>query len=195
MKFPVKSFAVLMAAVAVSSSAHATNLLTLIDPTAGTSENFDLLFTATSTSSTLTDGGYQLPGFTDFEDNSVVDTSGGGDLLGQSWIFTPAPLGTDTSQFNDGTSVNGLSFGGVAVGSFDQYSQTFATTVGDTYLYSFNVPNFAGTPDGFTVDVTNAVVGTGGVPEPATWAMMLVGFGGLGAAMRSRRKLAGRVAA
>lgn len=27
------------------------------------------------------------------------------------------------------------------------------------------------------------------VPEPATWAMMLVGFGGLGAAMRSRRKL------
>ena len=28
------------------------------------------------------------------------------------------------------------------------------------------------------------------VPEPATWAMMLVGFGGLGSAMRSRRKLA-----
>jgi hypothetical protein len=28
----------------------------------------------------------------------------------------------------------------------------------------------------------------GGVPEPATWAMMLVGFGGLGATMRSRRK-------
>jgi hypothetical protein len=27
----------------------------------------------------------------------------------------------------------------------------------------------------------------GAVPEPATWAMMLVGFGGIGAAMRSRR--------
>ncbi len=27
-----------------------------------------------------------------------------------------------------------------------------------------------------------------GVPEPATWAMMLIGFGGMGAAMRSRRK-------
>lgn len=26
------------------------------------------------------------------------------------------------------------------------------------------------------------------VPEPATWIMMLIGFGGLGAAMRSRRK-------
>jgi hypothetical protein len=29
-----------------------------------------------------------------------------------------------------------------------------------------------------------------GVPEPATWAMMLAGFGGLGAAMRSRRRAA-----
>lgn len=29
--------------------------------------------------------------------------------------------------------------------------------------------------------------GIGAVPEPATWAMMLVGFGGMGAAIRSRR--------
>jgi hypothetical protein len=27
-----------------------------------------------------------------------------------------------------------------------------------------------------------------GIPEPATWAMMLIGFGGLGAAMRMRRR-------
>ena len=30
---------------------------------------------------------------------------------------------------------------------------------------------------------------SGGVPEPATWAMMLTGFGGLGALMRRRRAL------
>jgi uncharacterized membrane protein YccC len=27
------------------------------------------------------------------------------------------------------------------------------------------------------------------VPEPATWAMMLVGLGGIGVTMRSRRKV------
>jgi hypothetical protein len=32
-------------------------------------------------------------------------------------------------------------------------------------------------------------INAAGVPEPATWAMMLVGFGGLGAVMRRRRQL------
>jgi hypothetical protein len=34
----------------------------------------------------------------------------------------------------------------------------------------------------------NDLVVTSAVPEPATWAMMLVGFGGLGAAMRTSRR-------
>ena len=38
--------------------------------------------------------------------------------------------------------------------------------------------------------VTFATLDTSAVPEPATWAMMLVGFGGMGAALRSRRKVA-----
>jgi hypothetical protein len=36
----------------------------------------------------------------------------------------------------------------------------------------------------------NDVVVSGGVPEPATWGLMLVGFGGLGAMMRRRRAVA-----
>ena len=42
-----------------------------------------------------------------------------------------------------------------------------------------------------TLQITTA----GGVPEPATWAMMLVGFAGLGATLRSRRRRRGPAAA
>ena len=35
--------------------------------------------------------------------------------------------------------------------------------------------------------------GVAGVPEPATWAMMLLGFGGIGMAMRRRRSNEGRL--
>lgn len=38
-----------------------------------------------------------------------------------------------------------------------------------------------------TMTFTDATVG-GGVPEPATWALMLLGFGGAGAAMRAARR-------
>jgi len=39
--------------------------------------------------------------------------------------------------------------------------------------------------DNFSVTANNA---NGAVPEPTTWAMMLVGFGAVGGALRSRRK-------
>ena len=45
----------------------------------------------------------------------------------------------------------------------------------------------------FVVDRAYIVAGdvTGGIPEPATWGLMLLGFGGAGAALRaSRRRMA-----
>ena len=65
--------------------------------------------------------------------------------------------------------------------------------------------NFSGTAESISFagvenqivfdDVTfgSSTVGSG-APEPATWAMMLMGLGGLGAAMRSARRKPATVA-
>jgi hypothetical protein len=58
-------------------------------------------------------------------------------------------------------------------------------------MLDFQVQDF-GPPTALRVDNlqgTADLAGVGGVPEPATWAMMLIGFGGLGAVLRRRRSL------
>ena len=50
-------------------------------------------------------------------------------------------------------------------------------------MFSLNPPVYA-----FTHETGNQVIATAAVPEPSTWAMMLVGFGGLGATLRSIRR-------
>ena len=52
--------------------------------------------------------------------------------------------------------------------------------------------DFGSTPTKLSVNlqgISNAYIFSSapGVPEPATWAMMLLGFGGIGMAMRRRR--------
>ena len=48
--------------------------------------------------------------------------------------------------------------------------------------------HFNGFRGNYEVGVDNfQIAGAGGIPEPATWAMMLMGFGGLGAMLRRRR--------
>lgn len=42
-------------------------------------------------------------------------------------------------------------------------------------------------------NVSFATAAVAGVPEPATWAMMLAGFGAMGFAMRRRKKVATRI--
>jgi hypothetical protein len=58
--------------------------------------------------------------------------------------------------------------------------------------YNFNGAKVSGITftsgqDAFEFD---NLAGTLAVPEPASWALMILGFGGVGAALRSRRKLA-----
>jgi hypothetical protein len=91
-------------------------------------------------------------------------------------------------------SISFLGAGGTVLGSFTgaQFTGPPANgdpTLGERITFNFNgaavqTVQFASTTNSFEFDR----VGTVAVPEPATWAMMLVGFGGIGAMIRRRRQ-------
>ena len=68
------------------------------------------------------------------------------------------------------------------------YTASFTAT-GTSGLLAFSTSNAAGDNDSGldNVRITGEVAA---VPEPVSWAMMLAGFGAIGASMRSRRKSA-----
>jgi PEP-CTERM motif len=95
-----------------------------------------------------------------------------------------ASLGSfsDTLPAADGTTLPSHGFSGWS--TFSETITADATSETLSFLAKGNLPV---PPFALVSDVSL----TGGVPEPSTWAMMLVGFGGLGfAAYRSRRRIA-----
>lgn len=77
----------------------------------------------------------------------------------------------------DGTTItSGLSFCGSNGACDGAHISNFGDSIFDTFGGSSNT----GYLDNFSISA-------GGVPEPASWALMLIGFGGLGAALRARR--------
>jgi hypothetical protein len=123
---------------------------------------------------TLTPGELLLHGsFTDASFSARTGSSGGGlqdDSLDGVVTYTSAvpsadlPLGSTGQSFEIGfIDISPL------VGIQNGYLKHF-TAVGDGQ---------------FSTDLSSG--GGGGVPEPATWALMLVGVGGIGATVRRRR--------
>jgi hypothetical protein len=99
-------------------------------------------------------------------------------FLGLDGVTVLADLTGATGLFGSVSPVNGSDTAyrvtwdfGAQIGSVELYSNANA----DSYAYEFDRIS-------------------GVVPEPASWAMMLIGFFGLGATLRSSRKLAPSIA-
>ena len=67
------------------------------------------------------------------------------------------------------------------IGQANQFTDVFQSISGSTSQYDFVLTDSGG-------NQWAANAHTGAVPEPATWATMLLGFGGIGFAMRRRRR-------
>ena len=160
----------------------------LASTSAMAAQNYDWTFTngaTTIASGTLTTGAADNGGFdvTALSGNVIVSVDG---VSGAITSFTPG-------SGNDGVFIWDNIVYPAATPHIDNPGLLF--DVGST---EFNIYNSAGGfPNGDIIaNANNNFGGSSGtfnltaVPEPATWAMMLVGFGGLGVAMRSRRKMA-----
>ena len=100
---------------------------------------------------------------------------------GATFSYDPFFAGNDNESAN-GSSQNSFHLNWAPIG--------FNPSIDDTYRVTLDVAGLAGGPQSLSVD---AKLGAG-VPEPATWAMMIGGFGFVGGALRSRRRAAVRFA-
>jgi hypothetical protein len=208
------SFAALSMSLMLATAHAATTLLSLTDAPTQSDTPYALPFLATDSTMTVSISGYQPPSWEYVTDIGVTLSGSTTNLLGSSWFFLPAAKGTYAMTINDGTSVPGLQFGGLSPGDYDTFSQFVATQPGETYVLSFLYSNnlyggpHASSPNALLVvqivgDAPLGKVSSGsvswmaenaGVPEPSTWAMMLIGFAGLGSAgyRRARAKTCAR---
>lgn len=70
---------------------------------------------------------------------------------------------------------------GQLTGNYDVYQLAGSLTSGGTVAIS------SGTHPSIPISAGGSLT-TGAIPEPATWAMMMIGLGGIGAVARSRRR-------
>jgi hypothetical protein len=160
-----------------TASARADTILLSLSDMPYTETLYDLNFIANAPTTTLSVAGYDPDGVWVAASNSVTALGGVANMLAGVWTFVAAPSGSDAFPLDDG-AVPALGFGGTTVGSYDTFSQTFSTTPGAEYVYQFMffndlVPENA--PSGLLVTTTASAV-----PESSSWAMMILGFWGVG---------------
>ncbi|THD62017.1 PEPxxWA-CTERM sorting domain-containing protein [Phenylobacterium sp.] len=133
--------------------------------------------------------------------NTIVwsEGSNGAPLVGASntaytfsfWVASVYPDSpADLQLWINGQVVNGASFqaegGPAGVGNWQEF--TYSGVTGSTGLQSISLSNLNLQPSGNDFALDDMSLTGVAVPEPTSWALMLVGFGGLGALLRSRRR-------
>ncbi len=102
-----------------------------------------------------------------------------------------APPGTQAGSFTADLigSVQAEQNGGVRINFFNDASNplTLTSSVG-TFTFYIDDLSIGQSTVGAQTAVTGGILSFTPVPEPATWALMLIGFAGVGAAMRRSRK-------
>ena len=106
--------------------------------------------------------------YTNFTWSAVEGTKDFFEQNGQTLLFDSVLYGAQIFSFHFGNAGSGLG----------DYTVLYLFDFGTTGASSVNV-GVNGFSNGVTVPP---------VPEPGTWAMMLLGFGGIGMAMRRRRR-------
>jgi len=94
--------------------------------------------------------------------------------------------GPDSMNFLVNGTQLGATIGG-SIGSWTPYAFTFTAPNSGSATVEFQALVTSGLPS-YGNEITNVSL-LSAVPEPATWAMMMIGLGGLGVAMRSRRRM------
>jgi hypothetical protein len=94
-----------------------------------------------------------------------------------------------------GTSSSGNPYSSLDLGTFGAASLFSGTAI--SFASSIGVKNYVapypqGTANTAAFSANSVLVPAGAVPEPATWAMMVIGFGAMGALLRASRQSPGR---
>lgn len=106
-----------------------------------------------------------------------------------TYLASISPIGTGTATINFGQTLVGLTIIGLHYGSAGDGGEGTSFFLFDAGSGVNSVTVSSRTNTNFNFGLSNAALfSTTAVPEPATWAMMLLGFGGIGMAMRRRRR-------
>ena len=152
------------------------------------------------------ENGVGLNGYTDNEINGPgtdfiqIDVSNllSQNASGASFFMNSTTSGEWWAVYGQ-TSGNGGTLGSLLFSGHDEGSSNLHALTGwGTYQYYDFVALGTCNADGHQCTAGNVLLGglsvTPGVPEPSTWAMMLIGFGALGSAVRRQRKAIPQIA-